>query len=107
MSDKKQDSKELKAKVAEILNLDPSVIKEYTKLYARLKKHGDASVVKPKRERVSPEHKKEVKKAYYERTKEAEKERLRALGIPQRGRPRKAPPPDNEGEKIPPKPRGR
>ena len=70
MSNKKQNLKELKAKASEILNIDPSVIKEYTKIYARLKKHGDATVVKPKREKVSPEHKKEVKKAYYEKMKQ-------------------------------------
>lgn len=115
MSNKKQNLKELKAKASEILNIDPAVIKEYTKIYARLKKHGDASIVMPKREKVSPEHKKEVKKAYYEKMKtkireekEAEKERLIAAGIPvrPRGRPRKTPLPENEEVKTP-KPRGR
>jgi hypothetical protein len=93
------------AKLGEIMNVDHSVIKEYAKLYARLQRHADINIVKPKRERVSPEHKKEVKKKYYEKVKEkiqaekqAEKERLKALGVPvrPRGRHKKNPIPENE-----------
>ena len=82
MNNEKKNLKELKSKITDLMNVDPSIIKEYAKLYARIKRHGDPNIVLEKRKRVSPEHKKEVYRKYYEKVKaerEAEKERLKAL----------------------------
>ena len=98
MSDEKKTRDELKEKITELLNIDPALIKEYTKLYARAKKHGDLNVkLQGGRKKVSEEHKKEVYRKRYEKQKQAlqeERERLTALGINYKkkmGRSRKNP----------------
>ena len=98
-----ENKKQLQDKVRELVKLDPSLITEYVKLYARVKKYGDPDVIlKTGRKPVSPEHKKETYRKYYEKVKqkrEEERAQLDALGITYKkkmGRPKKNPSPPVE-----------
>ena len=65
------NKKQLQDKVRELVKLDPTLITEYVKLYARVKKYGDPDVIlKTGRKPVSPEHKKETYRKYYEKVKQ-------------------------------------
>lgn len=66
------------------------IIKEFNKVKIRLHRHGENVVNNRGRKQVSEEHKKEVKKAYYKRKSEEQKQRKIADGTYRSvGRPRK------------------
>ena len=101
-----ENKKQLQDKVRELVKLDPTLITEYVKLYARVKKYGDPDVIlKTGRKPVSQhqqQHKKETYRKYYEKVKqkrEEERAQLDALGITYKkkmGRPKKNPSPTEE-----------
>ena len=89
---------ELQKKLLEIIEIDPTLVKDVVKIYIRVKKYGDPNFVKPKRERVSPSHKQEIYKRWYdqytvkkrlEREQKKEKQTLHNIPRPKRGRPPK------------------
>ncbi len=93
-----ENKKQLQEKVRELIKLDPSLVNEYVKLYTRVKKYGNPDIIlKTGRKPVSPEHKKETYRKYYEKVKqkrEEERAQLDALGITYKkkmGRPKKNP----------------
>ena len=76
-------------------NIDHEMLKEMAKVAKRIRRHGDANVVLSMGRKVmTASHKKRVYAIWYNKLKEkkeAEKDRLRSLGIEvkNRGRPRK------------------
>jgi hypothetical protein len=96
MSNLDDIKKEFESKLKELISIDPSLAKDCMKFYARVKKHGDPNIkLQGGRTKVSASHKKETYRKYYEKKKaerEAEKERLKSLGIETKkkmGRPKK------------------
>jgi phage terminase Nu1 subunit (DNA packaging protein) len=75
----------------DLCKINKGQLREAYKIVKRIQKYGDANVVhKRGRKPVSPEHKKEVFKAWYNKKKEEENAKKKALGIIQtRGRPKK------------------
>jgi hypothetical protein len=76
-------------------NIDHDMLKEMAKISKRIRRHGDANVVLSRGRKVmTASHKKRTYAIWYNKLKEkkeAEKDRLRSLGIEvkNRGRPRK------------------
>jgi hypothetical protein len=76
-------------------NIDHDMLKEMAKISKRIRRHGDANVVLSRgRKIMTASHKKRTYAIWYNKLKEkkeAEKDRLRSLGIEvkNRGRPRK------------------
>ena len=76
-------------------NIDHDMLKEMAKISKRIRRHGDANVVLSRGRKVmTTSHKERTYAIWYNKLKEkkeAEKDRLRSLGIEvkNRGRPRK------------------